>query len=108
MQDNHDYYVKGNFITRDHIKQTFLKNNITRYIAYFFQSTLFTFLIIINKLLKKQKKEYKYTICICGIFRNEGKYLDEWIKFHLLIGVEHFYLYNNNKKRFFIYNSNCW
>ena len=96
MQDNHDYYVKGNFITRDHIKQTFLKNNITRYIAYFFQSTLFTFLIIINKLFKKQKKEYKYTICICGIFRNEGKYLDEWIKFHLVIGVEHFYLYNNN------------
>ena len=29
------------------------------------------------------------------IFRDEAPYLKEWIEFHRLLGVEHFYLYNN-------------
>ena len=36
-----------------------------------------------------------YTFSICAIFRNEATFLREWIEFHLLVGVEHFYLYNN-------------
>jgi hypothetical protein len=31
----------------------------------------------------------------CAIFRDEAPYLAEWIAFHLLVGVEHFYLYDN-------------
>lgn len=27
--------------------------------------------------------------------KNEAKYLKEWIEFHRLVGVDHFYLYNN-------------
>lgn len=96
MQDHQDYYVKGNFITREHIRQTFLKNYITRYIAYFLQSLLVSFLIFLNKLFNKVTTEYKYTVCLCGIFKNEGKFLDEWIQYHLVIGIDHFYLYNNN------------
>jgi hypothetical protein len=96
MQENHDYYVKGNFITREHIRQTFLKNDFTRYIAYFLQSLLVSFLIFINKLLNRATKDYKYTVSLCGIFKNEGKYLDEWIQYHLVVGIDHFYLYNNN------------
>lgn len=38
----------------------------------------------------------KYSVCICGIFKNEEPYLKEWLEHHLKIGVEHFYLYNNN------------
>ena len=38
----------------------------------------------------------KYNVSICAIFKNEGPYLKEWIEFHHLIGIEHFYLYNNN------------
>lgn len=41
-------------------------------------------------------REKKYTLSACAIFRNEGKYLKEWIEYHRLIGVDHFYLYNNN------------
>ena len=37
----------------------------------------------------------KYTVSICAIFRDEGQYLQEWLEYHLLVGVEHFYLYNN-------------
>lgn len=36
-----------------------------------------------------------HEISICAIFQNEGPYLKEWIDYHLGIGVDHFYLYNN-------------
>lgn len=38
---------------------------------------------------------YKYDLSICMIFQDEAPYLKEWIEFHRLVGVEHFYLYNN-------------
>jgi hypothetical protein len=37
----------------------------------------------------------KCDIAICCVFQNEAEWLKEWIEFHRLIGVEHFYLYNN-------------
>lgn len=40
-------------------------------------------------------KKYKYEIAICAIFQNEAVYLREWIEFHKLVGVKHFYLFNN-------------
>ena len=36
-----------------------------------------------------------YEVSICAIFRNEAPYMKEWIEFHKIQGVEHFYLYNN-------------
>ena len=36
-----------------------------------------------------------YNVSACAIFQNEAPYLKEWIEYHRLIGVEHFYLYNN-------------
>jgi hypothetical protein len=36
-----------------------------------------------------------YELSICAIFRDEAKYLPEWIEFHRKQGVEHFYLYDN-------------
>jgi len=36
-----------------------------------------------------------YELSICMIFRDEARYLPEWIEFHLKQGVEHFYLYDN-------------
>lgn len=38
----------------------------------------------------------KYQLAICAIFKNEGKYIQEWIEYHKMIGVEHFYLYDND------------
>lgn len=50
--------------------------------------------------LKKDSeiKERKYKVSICAIFKNEAPYLREWIEFNHLVGVEHFYLYNNNSE----------
>lgn len=37
-----------------------------------------------------------HNIAICAILKNEAKYLAEWVEYHKLMGVEHFYIYNNN------------
>lgn len=49
----------------------------------------------LERLVPKDTTKKKYNICICAIFRNEAPYLKEWIEFHKIVGVEHFYLYNN-------------
>jgi len=38
----------------------------------------------------------KHRLVIAAIFKNENPYLREWIEFHRLIGVDHFYLYDND------------
>lgn len=51
---------------------------------------------------KPDIKEKKYNVSICAIFRNEASYLHEWIEFNNLVGVEHFYMYNNNSEDDFL------
>jgi len=43
-----------------------------------------------------RKNKYKYYLSIATQFQQEGRFLKEWIEYHKLLGVEHFYLYNNN------------
>lgn len=38
---------------------------------------------------------YRYELAIGAIFRDEAPYLKEWIEFHKLVGVQHFYLFNH-------------
>lgn len=42
-----------------------------------------------------QKEGRVCDAAICCVFKNEADWLKEWIEFHKLIGVTHFYLYNN-------------
>lgn len=53
-------------------------------LVFFFSSTV------------EAKNKYQYNISIMAIFQDEAEYLKEWIDYHALIGVEHFYLYNHN------------
>lgn len=39
---------------------------------------------------------FKYDLSICTIFQNDDRFLKEWIEYHRSVGVEHFWLYNNN------------
>lgn len=41
---------------------------------------------------------YRYKLSVCAIFRDDAPYLKEWIEFHRLLGVEHFYLYNHHSR----------
>ena len=42
--------------------------------------------------------QYKYDLSICAIFQDEAPYLKEWIEYHRLLGVQHFWLYNNSSQ----------
>jgi glycosyl transferase family 92 len=37
----------------------------------------------------------KAYLSVCAIYRDEARYLREWVAFHRLVGVDRFYLYNN-------------
>jgi hypothetical protein len=47
-------------------------------------------------LLLNRKKKFKHALAVATMFKNEGRYLDEWISFHSAVGVDHFFLYNND------------
>ena len=37
-------------------------------------------------------------LTICAIVKDEDPYLEEWIRYHQLLGVEHFYLFDNESR----------
>src|SRR5947209_13747598 len=40
--------------------------------------------------------EFEFELMLCLRFRNEAPNLKEWLEYHLMVGVQHFALYNNN------------
>ncbi len=40
-------------------------------------------------------KRPKYEFVVAALFQDEAPYLEEWLAYHRMIGVDHFYLYNN-------------
>lgn len=56
---------------------------------------IFISFVYVHCLRRNKMKCKKYKISICAIFKNEGLFLKEWLEYHLLIGIKHFYLYNN-------------
>jgi len=38
----------------------------------------------------------KHRLAIAAIFKHENLYLREWIEYHRMVGVDHFYLYDND------------
>lgn len=39
-----------------------------------------------------------YELSIIAMFRDESRYLKEWVDYHRLVGVEHFWLYNDHSQ----------
>lgn len=50
---------------------------------------------VVFPLCRPEKREYRYNVSLCAIFKDEADYLKEWIEFHRIVGVDHFYLYDN-------------
>ncbi len=42
------------------------------------------------------KDLFLYDLAVVAILKNEGRYLKEWLDYHLAAGVDHFYLYDND------------
>lgn len=51
---------------------------------------------VLTFFTRSDLRKLKYKASICAIFKDESPYLKEWIEFHLLVGFDHFYLFNNN------------
>lgn len=64
-------------------------------IVNIYQKTIVNLLYVINRVNPFQKK---YPVVLVSIFKNEAKYMKEWIEYYKLIGIDHFYLYNNNSE----------
>lgn len=45
---------------------------------------------------KCQRNSEKYYLTLSTIVRNRAEYMAEWIEFHLMQGIEHLYMYDNN------------
>lgn len=53
------------------------------------------FLFLLFTCVVPLRAEYKYEVSACALFHNEGRFLKEWLEYHLMLGVEHFYLFDN-------------
>lgn len=97
---NNVFYETKHYIK--HLPHFTFKQKIKNLLMWLF----YPFLNIYNKILvsfiylfhptNPFKKEYP--VVLVAIFKNEAKYLKEWIEYHKLIGVDHFFLYNNNSE----------
>lgn len=66
-------------------------------VAFAAARMIYSFMYCFIRPGKNQKKK-KYEVSILAIFKNEANYLKEWIEYHRIVGVDHFYLYNNNSE----------
>lgn len=49
----------------------------------------------LKQRLRKDNSKPKTYLAVCAIAKNEGPYFKEWIDWHLSMGVEKFYIYDN-------------
>lgn len=93
MENNQNMEIKENkyfiYDNPEIITWKYPIKQIKKYIKSYIYSFLYLF-------IKPKIQEKKYKVSICAIFKNEAKYLKEWIVYNKTVGVEHFYLYNNN------------
>ena len=59
-----------------------------------FRYGIFRALILMWRL-KRNKTLPKHYLTVCAIAKNEGAYFKEWIEWHKNLGVEKFYIYDN-------------
>jgi hypothetical protein len=45
---------------------------------------------------RKASYDKQFYLSVLAVIRNEGPYLAEWIEYHLIVGVEHFWVVDNN------------
>lgn len=51
------------------------------------------------ELIKEtEEAKFRYYCSLCLIIRDENEYLEEWLRWHIGQGVEHFYIYDHGSK----------
>ena len=54
------------------------------------------FFHLLTTFIPRDHRKTKHFFSLVLIFKDEAPYLREWIEYHLLLGADHFYLYQNN------------
>lgn len=70
------------------------RRNLAEWAGMLAANLFYTLLIRTDRPKRKEKRKYHISLCI--MFKDEAPYLREWIEYHHMIGVDHFYLYDNN------------
>jgi hypothetical protein len=52
----------------------------------------------VREMTEQPNAGKKYKLSVCALFKNEAPYLKEWLEYHRMVGVDHFYLYDNGSK----------
>ena len=71
------------------------KDVVRKICAHLYAIVPVAYLLVLFHWILHKWRQYRYEVSLCLIFKNEARYLREWIEYHRMIGVEHFYLYNN-------------
>lgn len=72
-----------------------LRDSFTILYLYVEAEMKYFIFICFNLLMLFKIDAYQFELSMCCIFQNEDRFLKEWIDYHRLIGVEHFYMYDN-------------
>ena len=48
--------------------------------------------------LRARRESFPHYLCIAAIARDEGRYFKEWIDYHRMLGVEKFFIFDNESK----------
>jgi len=66
-----------------------------RNIVYAIESVLYN--TVLKVLWWRRPKYHKeYRVSAVTIFKDEARFLSEWLEYHIMTGFDHFYMYNNN------------
>ncbi|MDR0319668.1 MAG: glycosyltransferase family 92 protein [Rickettsiales bacterium] len=51
--------------------------------------------LVLRRQMRRDKTRPKYYLAVAAIAKNEGEYFKEWLEWHRKLGVEKFYIYDN-------------
>lgn len=95
LEDRFFFYHNPIPINADYYRKYFFDIIRTLYFKYYNKVTKLSINSLASNPSNWKRVNYRFDVAICAIFKNESTYLKEWIEYHKLVGVQHFYLYNN-------------
>src|SRR6185437_11020500 len=49
--------------------------------------------------MRSSRRALGDTVCLAAILKDEDPFVEEWVAYHRLLGVDHFYLYDNDPRQ---------
>jgi len=90
------FYEKIYMATHRGDLNTTVRNPLRHYVEEGIARKAITHPLLVKKAIPLKKPTYR--LAMAALFRDEARFLKEWIEYHLMLGVEHFYLTNHLSK----------